>query len=90
MAVSMCVLHLTCESTCRGRYRGPWISPALLDLVNDSWRETLARNLATAAALCAAWNLGTDGGARNERGQHEGWAPGCGRLVPCTTTKGGE
>ncbi len=76
--MGMCILHLTCESSCRGRYRGPWISPALLEMV-DPWSEILASNLATAAALCRSFLLGLERGRWDESRNPDEitpWRPG--------------
>jgi hypothetical protein len=76
----MCVLHLTCEQSCRGRQRGSWIPPGLIDLV-DTWSSTLARNLRDAGALCATFREGSDHRMRMmlDVPVSEDWSPGCGR-----------
>ena len=51
----------------------------------SAWRETLAANLATAGALCRAFQAGIYAAASWWSGQLDSqrvWEPGCGRPMP--------
>ena len=65
------------------------------ELESEERLSTLARNLATAGALCGAFRIGMDYWIAHdspyvcdEELHVTYWHPGCGRVAPSTTTKG--
>lgn len=58
--------------------RVPRLHDAAALIAASAWRETLASNLATAGALCAADRMGYDRCSQLDAR----WRPGCGRPMP--------